>query len=467
MSSVDWDEGVYIVMAQQWRAGGLPYAAVWDQHPPGVPAMLALVQGVIPDPVTGARVLAALAVAMTAITIQRFCARYAGRPRSGLIAAILYIVCISRFGGLAANTEIFNNLIVSAASYLLFGVTRAEGSSRLSERARMVGAAVLFGIGLQIKYVIFPEAVILCLGCLLVSAGRCRRATPEIATALLMIVAGCLPTLLTAGYFWRAGLLNSYIDANLRSNLAYLTIPPLPFDVALYSVSGMFPIAGPSLLIAWTIRRWARSLFRWRKAMSLEAWLLLWIGSAVLNVCLPFKFYPHYFAALYAPACVAGALSIGYMKPVSRRGYAALNAVLFVTAIPLWIAGVVRAERHAAIDTPRQIARSLQEDGATGNDIFVYDYEPVIYALAGAKPPSKYVIRPELADFSSSAHVDGMTEISRVMDAAPRFVVALADPRDDQRPDALDRTMAERLLAYHAVRRFHAPDGETVLLYRR
>jgi hypothetical protein len=33
-ASIDADEGVYLVMAQQWQHGGLPYIAVWNQHPP-------------------------------------------------------------------------------------------------------------------------------------------------------------------------------------------------------------------------------------------------------------------------------------------------------------------------------------------------------------------------------------------------------------------------------------------------
>jgi hypothetical protein len=33
-ASIDADEGGYLVMAKQWQHGGLPYIAVWDQHPP-------------------------------------------------------------------------------------------------------------------------------------------------------------------------------------------------------------------------------------------------------------------------------------------------------------------------------------------------------------------------------------------------------------------------------------------------
>src|ERR1700737_2859351 len=42
-TGLDWDESLYIVIAQRWLQGDLPYVAIWDQHPMGLPALFGLV----------------------------------------------------------------------------------------------------------------------------------------------------------------------------------------------------------------------------------------------------------------------------------------------------------------------------------------------------------------------------------------------------------------------------------------
>ena len=49
VDGLDWDESLYIVMAEQWLHGGLPYGTVWDQHPVGLPALFAVAQWLIGD----------------------------------------------------------------------------------------------------------------------------------------------------------------------------------------------------------------------------------------------------------------------------------------------------------------------------------------------------------------------------------------------------------------------------------
>ena len=453
-SSIDWDEGVYVVTAQQWLLGNLPYVAVWDQHPPALPALLALAQAWIPDPVLGARLAAASAAAITAVVIQRFGARHARRPGIGLLAALLYIVCISRYSGLIANTEVFNNALVTSAAYLLFEAMRR----RESGLSRAVAAALLLGVGLQVKYVVLPEAALLCLGYLAVCHAQGRGPRAIAAAAGLLIAAGLLPTAISAGYFWRQGIIGPFLDANIGSNLAYVGIMPV-FRTAIWDcLSGLTPIAGPVLVIAYALRR--------RVALSLlDGWLLLWAVAAAIDVCLPLKFYGHYFAALHPPLCLAGALALGRLVPRRPGAFAAGCAVLFVTALPLWMVGLARATHRAEVDGPRIIARTLQGAGAHDNDVFVYNYEPVLYALAHVRPPTPYLIKAEFATFSGSAHVESAAEINRVMDALPRFVVVVPELLTTPQSDALDYLMLNRLAAYHAVQDITERSGRQVRLY--
>lgn len=462
LSSMEWDEGVYIVMAQQWLRGNLPYVAVWDQHPPALPALLALGQAVIPDPVLGARLLAAAAVAVTAMVIHRFCAKHARRPGLGLVAALFYIVCTSRFGGLLANTEMFNNAIVAGASYLLFGAARRSGG----DLAKAAGAALLLGIGLQIKYVILPESILLCLGYLAMRHTRDRDPRALAAPAALLIVAGCLPTMLAAGYFWHKGILGPFLDANIASNLTYVGIVPSLPSIAGDVISGLAPLVGPVLLVGYAVARRFRASSR-PKPVPVEGWVLLWAAAAALDICLPMKFYVHYFFALYPPLCIAGVLALDRVAAGRRATFMSGCALLCLVAAPLWIAGVARTIRFSTVDASRMIAKFAHDAGAGDMDLFVYNHDPVIYALAGVRPPTPYMLKAEFGDFSGSAHLNSVAEINRVMDALPRFVVIVPELLAGSGSDALDHLVMRRLAAYHVVREISERNGREVRLYER
>jgi hypothetical protein len=463
-SSVDADEGVYLVMAQQWLLGGLPYVAVWDQHPPGLPALLTVVQSVIVDPVFGARLAAIAAVAATALMIHRFCVRHANQPRAGLLGALLYIVCISRWAGLSANTEIFNNTCVTFAAYHLFSATKCT-THRLP---RIMVAALALGVGLQIKYVILPEAVLLCLAYLYALVRERTALRSLFATAGLLILMGCLPTGMVTAYFWMHGALQPFLAANIGSNLAYVAITP-PLMAALRdSASGLAPILGALLLIGYAMARRAG----WRASRAAAPFpmvcILVWIIAATLDVCLPLKFYRHYFFALYPPVCLGGALALTAVT-LGQRKRAAIGAILlFASAAPAWLIGVARAAPGAEPDVARTIADMMRSRGARDLDVYVYKYQPVVYALSGVRPPTPFVLTLELSEFGNSAGVDGVAEVRRVMAANPRFVVQRVEPSSSPIALAMDEVMARSLARYNLVSELtdHA-DGSVVRVYER
>ena len=92
---------------------------MWDQHPAGLPALFAFAQWLIDDVLLAARVAALLAVSGTAALLFAILDRYGGSRQAAYLAAALYLLVMSRPDGLAGNTEVFNNLLVTAAAYLL------------------------------------------------------------------------------------------------------------------------------------------------------------------------------------------------------------------------------------------------------------------------------------------------------------------------------------------------------------
>lgn len=97
-TGLDWDESLYVVMAQRWLEGGLPYVAVWDQHPVGLPALLAASTWLIGDGLLAARIASLLAVAGTAALLYGVLARRANAPLAGAFGRIVLPVLYESTG---------------------------------------------------------------------------------------------------------------------------------------------------------------------------------------------------------------------------------------------------------------------------------------------------------------------------------------------------------------------------------
>jgi Dolichyl-phosphate-mannose-protein mannosyltransferase len=459
-ASIDADEGVYLVMAQQWQHGGLPYVAVWDQHPPGLPALLVAVLDVVFDPVLGAHLVASAAVVATAVLIYHICWRHAYNARAGLIAALLYVICISRWAGLSANTEIFNNLLVTFAAHHL--ITAARRPSNLT---RAVMAAFVLGIGLQFKYVVFPEAVLLSLAYLVASYRRHRDLGSASVAAGFMMLAGLLPTIFVVGYFWSKGALQTFLSANIGANITYVALVPPLREIVYDSAGGMLPIIGAVLAMGYAILCRVQWRPRWSATSSLQAWIFLWIAAAALDVCLPMKFFRHYFFALYPPVCLGATLALDALAAGRRKPFAYGLVALLATPITLWVMGVARAAPWAGQDVPHTIAEIVQQAGARDGDLYVYRYQPVVYALARLRPPTPYVMTLEISEFSESAHTDGVAEMQRIMADRPRFVVKSEETLDGA-AKAVDDVLTRSLTQYSLIRTFQdSADRAVIDLY--
>lgn len=470
-AGLDWDESLYIVIAQRWLQGGVPYVSVWDQHPMGLPALLAATQCLIGDGLLAARLACLLAVTGTAILLARFLARFADEPLAGVLAGVVYLFYMTRPEGLAANTEVFNNLIVTAASFLLLDRMARPVSA---VRARTVFAAgMLFGLGLQIKYVVFPEAVLLCgallfrLWCEGAGLGRTLRLAGVAAAA------GMLPTVVATLYFWRAGALEPYIDANLWTNLSYVA-EKLPLDVAALRLRfGLLPLIGLlpwPFVLAWLWRDGSeRHRYGW-----LGIWLTIWLSAACLDVAMPMKLWKHYFNALVPPLSLIAALTAVLLAQRARR----MPRCLLVCAVALILLPAAGSMIKHAGDTrtigrpnvPLALAERIQQDGTDRNDVYVFNYDALVYAYAGATPPTRYVLGIELADFSKHSGAQSMAEIGRILAARPRWMI-VADPSPYEYEKAVLLELNEALTRYRLAAEYQESNyilpPITVRLYQR
>lgn len=426
VSVIDWDESLYLVIVQRWLQGALPYVSVWDQHPIGLPALLLVLTRIGCDALLAARIAGTMAVAATAAVLYLFGARLLSRPSVGLLAGIMYTIYMNRYQSLPANTELFTNLLVAAAAYILWRVAITAASAGRLRTESVCAAGLMLGLGLQFKYVVLPETVLLCSGMLLLAFLWRVPWRQVFGHGLLLIVAGLIPTGVVILYCWSTGILSAFLDANLAGNAAYLSVLPDThqlFDGLRRGAAPLLPLVfcgAIGLALGWRIRRtepWVAAAL---------VWGVLWLVGAGLDVVLPLKFWPHYFNALIPPLCLPSAFAV--ISVAQQRGR---SSAIFAASLLLFLlvpaaygdaVDMAKVLRRTLHDVPRLVADRIATSARIGT-VYVFNYEPIIYYLANAPPPTRYVLLPANITASELA-----AEVWRIMSLRPSYIVVTDSP---------------------------------------
>ena len=274
----------------------------------GVPALFAFGTWIVGDGLLAARLLALLAVAGTAALLWVFLDRYTRLRPAGVLAGLFYLAYMSRPEGLAANTEVFNNLAVTAASFLLAGqmVSPSPCSAARPVVRRLVAvrgrtATEICGVPRGRRAVRRRAAM----GTRdrsddlahrrLAGDRHRRRAAADHRRDAVFLVGRRVAAL-------------SGRDVCAR-NVAYLAEPLMLGTVLARLRYGLLPISG---LLAWPF---VLLVLERRQRLSpatrmICLWLAIWLVAACVDVVLPLKFWKHYFNALVPPLCLMAGLAL-------------------------------------------------------------------------------------------------------------------------------------------------------------
>lgn len=414
VSVIDWDESLYVLMAERWLEGSLPYEAVWDQHSVGLPAFFAAILYIFPKSIAAIRLSSCIAVAATATNLY-FITRMLGRGRVGpCVAAALYLAWTARLWGLAANTEIYMDALIVPAMYLLIReFISPSGGYRAV--AYLCSAALLLGAAFQVKHVAVAETALF-FGVVL--ATQYRTAWKSITLLLASIAFSfLLPTLVVVAYFYMKGLLPEYLRAVVTANLVYMTNgPPLLETLRQLPRSFLLPV-GLIILAAFVL---------WKRPYPLPLLILGWAIAACIDVALPGQFWLHYFLLLMPPAAIlAGCLFNDIVWARKRFALVAALAILLIAINPIGIySDAMKVRALTQRDVPQMVADVIKNDLSPGDFIFVVNYQPVLYSLVESRLPTRNVFPADWsARYRAVAGVDPIQELETVFGKHPKFVI--------------------------------------------
>ncbi|HEV2292584.1 MAG TPA: glycosyltransferase family 39 protein [Tepidisphaeraceae bacterium] len=397
---LEWDMGMYTVVARELLEGERLYDDAWDMKPPAIFATFAAVLLVTGDDFLALYLLSVVVGIVTMLGVYH-AASIAGRAAGLWAAAFWAAMCFDPLTGAdRPNTEAFINAAVSWAFALWVRGSLVE--AHRSRRRRWIGIALLFTLASLYKHVAIAPAVCLAIAeALFPPRGISRRRV--LGDVALMATVGLL--------CW--GAIFTYFAATGR---AWLTWQTLFVNPRAYSGS----------MLENVLRTWSAGPIMWKfmsfmtpaavltviaalsgaRAAPRRAWLLLGalaIGT-FLAVALPGSFLYHYFQLWFVPLAIGagwGAAALprlpGLRSPRLATAASALAVVviLYPQLSLLGLSGPERGRRKYGdfFMWANDSARAADAMLLPGETFYTWSEETYVYAVARRRPPAAGIWR--------------------------------------------------------------------------
>jgi 4-amino-4-deoxy-L-arabinose transferase-like glycosyltransferase len=435
-SVLDWDESLYLLMAEQWRAGHLPYTTIWDNKPIGIYVIFLIFIDIFGRNVAAIRLASDIFITANAfiifkITYLLLTTRTAPQPLGlAIFAGVSYGIGSLSNDGLSANTEIFMTCFTALA--MLLAIAPMPAGSGSLRRSALCG--VVFGLAVMTKYVAILEAPALALALLSFNPPSSR--TGYVWRLLACAAGGVIPLLITVSVYGEAGLLSLWWQDSVASNMtrvgAAVPVPAIGYFAG-YQLKNWAPFYAAILLLAglWAMR--PQAVLPDRRAIIFA---YAWLFCGALGVAAAKSFYDHYFLQILPALCLIAALTMASSGLTMRR---ALVIFMVIPVIAGWhaLADAARPvfkfqNGHFSItpDTPDRVAQDLEAALQPGQQVYVFDDQPVIYSLIQQDPPTRYVLPSDLTTcfLPEVAGVNEYDEIYRILAMHPEFIIRTLYP---------------------------------------
>lgn len=404
----DIDDQFYALVGQRLLDGATLYVDIWDRKPPALYLTYALIAAISRAPLAWqlAATLAATAGAYGVCRVSRLLTGFTG----ALMAGLIYLVMLNRFGGATGQAAVFYNPLMIFAAWTI--VTRIESLRDGWIDARIVVGMAAAGLAVMFKQSAAVECTFFGLY-IMVRLASCLTATARmIFQIVILLLAGSLSTILTFMWFWHTGHVFELWDAIVTSNFTRLYTSRLDRMMRFLAVWGMLgmPLVF-SVLVFPDLRQSAKTRER-------ATFVALWSASAFLAVALFPNIRIHYLLPLVAPLCILSARFFGEHR-AGRIGFAAIVITNLIYG-GSWNL-VQRWREHEALPQFERYVSAVSPH----RKLLVFGNPSLLYARIGALPPSRLAFPPHFYEGgeAGASGMDEVAELRRVLDGGPETVV--------------------------------------------
>jgi 4-amino-4-deoxy-L-arabinose transferase-like glycosyltransferase len=415
-SVLDHDESTYLIIGREILQGKELYTDVTDTKPAGIFLFYAAMEFLLGGSIFLKRFVFALVVGFTAFLVFKVSKKLFQNLTVAAASGLIYIFYTSIwvYHGRSPNTELLFNLTTISA-LLLFLQPRMK---------TWILGGLLMGIGFVIKYLVLFDLVPFFLFFFVAEIIREKKIMQRTKFWARYVLAG-LAFLLPFGLlnFWFC--LDDpahdffYVTYELPGN--YGSNPSLKrYGVMLADFTGKFlPISFFLFYVIFKRNNFLKGNLKWLFAV--------WIFSILIAIYLPGKEFSHYTIQLMLPLSFLAGL---FFHPELRKdkftglifsgktGLALLVVVLLAIQIISFNNEVLKP------DYPREVAVAIQQELDSDEELYVANYEQIVYYLLDLDSPTKY-IHPNLlfTETHKAFKIDVDQELERIMETSPEFVI--------------------------------------------
>jgi 4-amino-4-deoxy-L-arabinose transferase-like glycosyltransferase len=440
------DEGSYAFVAKEILRGGIPYRDAIEMKPPGIFYLYALAIRLFGATVEGVRLFATLYVQLTLLCVFA-CARLLYGRQAGLLAAFCFALfsSVPMMQANSSNTETFLCLPLAAAT--LFMLKADQSGSRIYVWAGAFCAAM----AVLIKTVAAPYIMVLAVFSFFAcprSSGRGAR----IGNVLGFVFVFCLVIGCAVVYFFFNGALYDLLLWNII----------IPVKYVKGMTGGGYPL---KLILSYLAPEYLALVFAALPAIWYgvakqrtfgPALIVCLVLAVVAGICMPMKFFPHYFVQMLPFFCIlagGGITLILQMRPVGLWiwvvGISTSFGWLAYTEYPLYLRdsseGVSLKKYGPVFVDAARVSEYIKSNTEPSDYVLQWGYEPEIYFLADRRSAVPY---PNSSAIMVLDDVDAGIRnlVSNVMTKKPKYIILQEEWAQYPGYDELKRII---LTSYH------------------
>jgi len=406
------DEEFYLLAAERWAHGALPFVDLWDRKPVGLFLLYRLFLLIPGDPVRIYQLIGVVFTATTALLVQRM-AREIARPSSAWLAGVVYIFAMPAFSCAFGQAPVFYNLLMAFAALQLVEVWKRPEAPHLIARGLVVMALV--GVALQIKYSVLFEGV--AFGLMLLARGWAdvwswRRLA---LAGLVWASAALAPTMIAYGCYLAIGHGQDWLQANFVSIFERLPDGDASWFRLLTQLIALTPF-WLAVLVAPRLMSMPRP-----RHPVVPAVLRTWAVAAVVGYLVFGTWYDHYVAPMLTPLSVLSAPVLARAIPAERWFG---RFLLLASAIGGMTVMAIQFNNHGTASQFQDMTQLVRSE-MHGGCFFQYDGEPGLYRSVDACIPTRYAFSTHLNTWieAPAIGVDPAREVARIMMTHPDVVV--------------------------------------------
>lgn len=422
------DEGIYQTMGYMMRQGHTLYAEVWDNKPPLLYTLYAVLHG----DQFAVRLLSLITGLFSVVLFYVLANKLFPKTLVSTVGStVLFTVLfgLPLLEGNIANAENFILPLVITAGFLVFSFSEKVKTPRV-----LFLAGVLLGVAFLFKIVaIFDMAAMMLFLVCIVFVPKKKTTTqfPQIVQAVLPLMIGfIIPVLLTALFFLFTGAFVPFIKATLTTNLGYVNYGnQFIIPQGLLVLKLLLLCMGIGIIFLLRNRFTKSTLF-----------IVLWFIFSLFNAYFSQRPYTHYLLVLLPSFCLLTGLIFTSRKYRVVLGITVIAVLILLyrtfhlyTKTPRYYQNFIAfitdqksvAEYRAFFDrnTPRdyELADFIKTHTNERDTIFIWGDNAQLYRLTNKMPPGRFTVA-----YHMRLNEETLQETRNALEAAqPKLIIIM------------------------------------------